>query len=201
MRRKAVPDPRYAFVYLKRWNSVSLTGTKQFQFLITITMCKGFFLKCVCVFTHRSLQAGAAGGSLPGPGESGWSGDRSLSATWSAGYWSTPVSGNKNRLISFIFTDMRCFIAFLKCAITLKPIESIYDSLLCLETNKPPSDFLSSFFFYRMMMSCDQELNPQARCVFYLQVFQVGDLVGKRLQLVLLQVELAQLPQVPDPVW
>lgn len=50
---------------------------------------------CVCVCTHRSPQAGAAEGSLPVPGESGWSGDRSLSATWSADYWSTQVSRNK----------------------------------------------------------------------------------------------------------
>lgn len=35
----AVPDPRYVFVYL-----------------ITITMCKGSFLKCVCLHTDLFRQ-------------------------------------------------------------------------------------------------------------------------------------------------
>ncbi len=47
------------------------------------------------VSSYRSPPVGAAAGSLPSPGTSGWSGDRFLSAMWSADYWSTQVSANK----------------------------------------------------------------------------------------------------------
>lgn len=44
---------------------------------------------------YRSPQEGAAAGSPPTPGESGWWGGQSLWATWSADYLSEPISDGK----------------------------------------------------------------------------------------------------------